>query len=203
MKRIKIPTTCWSDATKGQGNLPSAIQALDPTTYLEGPAYPVQLVKGDNLDLIEAILQAPAGSVLVVNTAKNTATAIIGDNYAAAAKALGIAGIVTDGLVRDYQEIIDLNFPIFCIGHCTRSPKKQGGGQQNRTIVIGDIDVHPGDYIVGDRNGVMVIPSDQVETVREQAQLKDQRDEATSQRIQDNPQAAQAYLEELVAKFRQ
>lgn len=203
MKKPKIPTTCWSDATKGKGNLPSAIQALDPTTYLEGPAYPVQLVKGDNLDLIEAILQAPAGSVLVVNAAENTTTAIIGDNYAAAAKALGIAGIVTDGLVRDYQEIINLNFPIFCKGHCTRSPEKQGGGQQNRAIVIGDVDIHPGDYIVGDRNGVIVIPPAQVETVREQAQLKDQRDEATSQRIQDNPQAAQAYLEELIAKFRQ
>lgn len=153
------------------------------------------------MDLIQAILMAPKGSVLVVNSSNNLKTAIIGDNYSAAAKELGILGIVTDGIVRDYQEIIDLDFPIFCKGHGTLSPTKKGGGVKEVTLELGGVTVRPGDIIIGDRNGVISIPSEEYETLIAKADQKNIKDQEVGLKIKNEPDYARRYLEGLVQKF--
>lgn len=201
MDQNKIPTTCFSDVFNGNGELDYRIQPLNPHSQMIGPAYTVQLPFGDNLDLIQAILMAPKGSVLVVNSSNNLKTAIIGDNYSAAAKELGILGIVTDGIVRDYQEIIDLDFPIFCKGHGTLSPTKKGGGVKEVTLELGGVTVRPGDIIIGDRNGVISIPSEEYETLIAKADQKNIKDQEVGLKIKNEPDYARRYLEGLVQKF--
>lgn len=149
--------------------LPSAIKPIDPRMKLCGPAVTVSTPGGDNLTLHRAIYAARRGDVLVVETAGQFEFGYWGDVMTQAARARKLGGLVIDGCVRDLREITASHFALFARGGCIRGTSKRGGGRVNQPITIGDSRIEPGDLIIGDRDGVVVIPPGRAAQVLETA----------------------------------
>lgn len=144
------------------GALPSAIKPLNANTTLCGPAVTVHTMPGDNLLLHKAIATAEPGSVIVVNCSGFYEAGYWGDIMGMASQVRNLAGLVIDGCVRDGAELEEMGFPVFCRGLCMHGTTKFGKGTLNEPIAIGDVPVRPGDIVVGDRDGVMVVPKERV-----------------------------------------
>lgn len=95
-----------------------------------------------------------------------------------AAQKLGIAGLVINGAVRDANQIIDMGFPVFCRGLCIKGTAKNQPGKVNVPICIGDVVIHPGDVVVGDRDGLVVVPQAEVEQTLRNAALREEKETA-------------------------
>jgi regulator of RNase E activity RraA len=146
------------DAMDRLGAMDYRIKPLDPTSRLCGPALTVRTRPGDNLLVWKAIDVAQPGDVLVIGTSGFTTTSTFGENVVKAAKAKGIAGIVCDGMCRDASGIRATGLPAFALGCVPSSPSKDGPGEIGGPISCGGVPVQPGDLIVGDEDGVVVVP---------------------------------------------
>ena len=125
---------------------------------LAGPALTVKTRPGDNLMIHKALDLAEAGDVIVVDGGRDLTNALIGELMAAHAQARGIAGMVLDGAIRDYDTIHAGRFPVFAAGVTHRGPYKDGPGEINIPIAIDGMVIEPGDLIVGDGDGVLCVP---------------------------------------------
>lgn len=133
----------------------------DPSLKVLGPACTVKVFPGDNLMVHKSLDIARPGDVVVVDASGSSLTAVLGDLVSTKARHRGIAGFVVDGLVRDLPAILQLgDFPVFARGVTPIGPLHRGPGEVNYPISAGGIVVNPGDIVVGDRNGVVVIPQD-------------------------------------------
>jgi 4-hydroxy-4-methyl-2-oxoglutarate aldolase len=141
-----------------------------------GPAYTVLAAPGDNLAVHLALAEAPAGSVLVVATGAELRKGFWGEVMTEAALARGIRGLVTDGAVRDTRAIRDLDFPVFCAGVAIPGTEKNVCGSRNMEIQIGGVEVGPGDLIVADDDGVIVVPKASVSDLRLAAASRAQKE---------------------------
>src|SRR5699024_3860615 len=121
--------------------------------------------------------------------------AIAGDFIMGMAKTLGIAGIVTDGIIRDIQGIKALDFPVFCKGTNVAASSKHGWGEMNVPISCGGTSVKPGDWIVGDADGVVVVPKNKKEAIMESAKEKLTFDEEREENVSNDIEAIKKYLE--------
>jgi len=130
-----------------------------------GPAVTVLCRPADNLMLHKALDVAQPGDVVVVNTVGNTTTAVFGDLMCRTAAAKKLGGIVVDGAIRDVEGIAALHFPAFSRAVTPGSCDKDGPGELNVPIACGGTVVMPGDVIVGDDDGVTVVPRDHAEEV--------------------------------------
>lgn len=138
----------------------------DPSIGLIGPACTVKVFPGDNLMVHKSLDIAQAGDVIVVDASASSLTAVLGDLVSTKAKHRGIAGFVVDGLIRDLPAILRLHdFPVFACGVTPIGPLHRGPGEVNYPISAGGIVVSPGDVVVGDRNGVVVVPQDSANEV--------------------------------------
>lgn len=142
---------------------------------LEGPAYTVRLPPGENLALHAAIYRAPAGSVLVVQ-AGDARYAVAGGNVCAVAQARGLAGLIVDGVVRDRAEIRERRFPVFARGVRPIPGGKAERGEEGISVVCGGVQVHPGDFLVADEEGVACIPAAQAAALAETARARQARE---------------------------
>jgi len=130
-----------------------------PNLRLLGPACTAKVFPGDNLMVHKSLDIAKPGDVIVVDASSSTMTAVLGDLVSTKARHRGIAGFVVDGLVRDLPAILELgDFPVFARGITPLGPLHRGPGEVNYPISAGGIVVNPGDIIVGDLNGVVVVP---------------------------------------------
>jgi len=133
---------------------------------LVGPACTVKVYPGDNLMVHKALDVAQPGDVIAIDTSASTMTAVLGDLVSTKARHRGVAGFVVDGLIRDLPGIRALgDFPVFARGVTPIGPLHRGPGEINYPVSVGGIVVHPGDLIVGDLNGVVVVPRDIVGTI--------------------------------------
>jgi regulator of RNase E activity RraA len=133
----------------------------DPSIPLIGPACTVKCYPGDNLMVHKSLDVAQPGDVLAIDTSASGTTAVLGDLISTKARHRGLAGVVVDGLVRDLPAIRALgDFPVFARGVTPIGPLHRGPGEINHPVCIGGIVVNPGDVIVGDLNGVVVVPRD-------------------------------------------
>ena len=112
----------------------------------------------DNLALIAACAESKPGDVLVAATGFYAGAAVTGDLLLGVARNRGVAGFVTDGLVRDLADLEELNLPVYAMGVSPNSPGKSGPGSVGLPIVCGGRAVSSGDVIIGDRDGVVVVP---------------------------------------------
>jgi 4-hydroxy-4-methyl-2-oxoglutarate aldolase len=147
-------------ATLGEtGGLPMAprVHAVWRGARVSGPAFPVVCSATDNLGVHVAVAEAPAGSVLVVSV-DGPPRGYWGEVLTTAAQARGMAGLVIDGGVRDLDALEALQFPVFATMIALRGATKEQRARVGGTARVGDVDVEMGDWIVGDADGVVVIP---------------------------------------------
>lgn len=159
-----LGTATIYEAQGAKGALDCGMKPIDPTVRLAGPALTVDARPADNLILHYAVLKAQPGDVLVVDAKAFMEAGPWGDVLTLQAMKLGIAGLVINGCVRDANLIIDLGFPVFCRGLSIKGTGKNQPGKVNVPICIGDAVIRPGDIIVGDRDGLVVVAQDEVDT---------------------------------------
>ena len=138
---------------------PAIHNLTDPSLRLMGTACTVKVYPGDNLMVHKSLDIARRGDVIVVDASSSSLTAVLGDIVSTKARHRGVAGFVIDGLVRDLPGIRGLgDFPVFARGVTPIGPLHRGPGEINHAVSVGGIVVQPGDVIVGDANGVVVVP---------------------------------------------
>lgn len=140
------------------GAMDHAIKPLDPRQSIVGCAFTVDSAPGDNLTIHYGASLAQPGDVLVVDAKQFTAAGPWGDILSLYAMKKGIAGLVIDGAVRDSRAIVEMGFPVFCRDVCINGTDKVNLGRVNEPVVCGGATVRPGDVIVGDADGVTVVP---------------------------------------------
>ncbi|MGW5718683.1 RraA family protein [Amycolatopsis sp. NPDC003865] len=147
------------DARDRMGMLDGGVRALWKGARVAGRARTVWVPRGDNLALHRAIAVSRPGEVLVVNGGGDTSRALLGELMAERAKRRGVLGIVADGVLRDVGELEKIGFPAWARGACPAGPYKNGPGQVDVPVAVGGVVVRPGDLVVGDDDGVIVIPA--------------------------------------------
>lgn len=135
-----------------------------------GTATTVWTRSGDNKLVHEALDLAQAGEVLVVNGGGDVSRALVGELMARRGQKRELAGFVIDGAVRDRAGIETLGFPVFARGVSPAGPYKNGPGHLGRPVAIGGVCVLPGDFLLGDDDGLVVVPADEVDAVCERAE---------------------------------
>lgn len=133
------------------------VAPVTPGMKLAGPAFTIEVRPGDNLMIHAAMTMAKPGDILVVDGKGDTSCALMGALMINACKVLGLGGIVIDGAVRDTEELRELGFPVFCRAANPNGPTKFIPGRINWPVSVGGVAVAPGDLVVGDADGVVVI----------------------------------------------
>jgi regulator of RNase E activity RraA len=189
-----LPTTAISDATEGLINLDSAIKPLKEEFRMAGRALTVQIPVGDNSAVLKAIGEAKPGDIIVVDSKGDTYRAIAGDFVVGMMQTMDIGGLVVDGVIRDLEAIKELNFPVFSKGTTVASSGKAGVGETNVPISCGGVTVYPGDIIIGDIDGVVVVPKDKAEEILVKAKDKILKDEQRAEKYAGKPDEIRKYI---------
>ena len=156
----RFPTPDVSDLLNRLYAVDPLISCLtSPDHQLCGPACTVKVYPGDNLMVHKALYVAEQGDVVVVDAGASEMNAVLGDLVSTKAKHRRIAGFVIDGLVRDLPAIKELDFPVFARGTTPIGPLHRGPGEINYSICCGGVVVNPGDLILADAMGVVVVPA--------------------------------------------
>jgi 4-hydroxy-4-methyl-2-oxoglutarate aldolase len=195
-----IPTTCISDAMNGLNNLAPAIKPLKDEYRLSGRALTVKIPVGDNLAVLRAIRESKPGDVLVVDAKGDQYRAIAGDFFVGMMQTMGIQGLVVDGVIRDIVRIKELNFPVFCKGTAVAASSKAGVGEINVPISCGGTTIQPGDIIVGDADGVVVISQSVEQDVLTKSFDKMKKDQIREENISGNREAIIKHLDQLLLR---
>lgn len=174
-----------------------AIKPLKEEYTIAGRAFTVKLPAGDNMAVLRGIRQAKPGDILVVDAKGYLYSSAAGDFVIGLAQTLELGGIVIDGTIRDILSIKASGFPVFCKGATVACSKKIGSGEIDVPISCGGVSVFSGDIIVGDANGVSVVPQARAEELLLAAVEKMQKDEARAAAILGNRQAAEQYIDSL------
>lgn len=149
-----------------------------PGARIAAPAFPVRCTSGDNLAIHVAAAEAPPGSVLVVDVGELSDYGYWGEVLTTGARARGIEGLVIDGGVRDIVAIETLAFPVFASTIALRGASKNQPGAVNIPIRCGGAALVRGDWVVGDADGVVVVPGEHLDTVLQQAMDRTQKEKA-------------------------
>lgn len=163
------------EADSRAGALPSRILPLDPGMRMAGVAFTCVCEPGDNLTLHAALKMAKPGDILVCDAMNATEQGMFGDVMASCALGKNIAGLVTNGGVRDRLTIIDVGFPVFAANVCMKGTVKEVLGPINRPVIFGDALIEPGDLVIGDADGVAVVAASIAEEVLEACRRASQR----------------------------
>lgn len=150
---------------------------------LFGRALTIRSAPGDNLMLHLALSIAQPGDVLVVTVDGFLEAGIWGEIATVAAQVRGVRGLVTDGAVRDTEMIAKMGFPIFSRGLSIKGTTKRQKGELNKPIVVGGAVVNPGDIIVGDADGVVVVPAGEVDAAIAKAHEIQQKEAGVMARL--------------------
>lgn len=165
---------CMSRMTAGGPRL----RPIHDNGSMAGPALTVRTRPGDNLMVHKALDLAQPGDVVVVDAGGDLTNAIIGELMQSYAIQRGLGGIVINGAIRDLDALRAGSLPVYAAGVTHRGPYKDGPGQINVAVSFDGMVVEPGDLVIGDNDGILCIPFDQVDAVLEAASAK-QAAEAT------------------------
>jgi 4-hydroxy-4-methyl-2-oxoglutarate aldolase len=168
----------FADVNGRRGAMHGRIVALQPGMKLAGPAFTVDVRPGDNLMIHAAIALARPGDVLVIDGKGDVTAALMGALMMNACKVRKLAGVVVDGAVRDREELESLRFPVFAVGTNPNGPTKNVAGRIGTLVSCGGVTVSPGDLVVADVDGVVVLEREQVPALLPLA-AKKVADEAT------------------------
>lgn len=173
----KLSPALLCDGMKGlgipfDGAMSYDILPVDLNMKVIGTACTVSTDSGDNLPIHVSLYTAKPGYVMVIDGKGHKEHPYFGDLMMSTAKAVGLKGMIVDGLVRDREGCIELGLPVFAKGFMQRGPVKKNPGEINYPIVCGGVPVNPGDLILGDADGVTVVPRERIEEVLANAEKK-------------------------------
>ena len=173
------------EAYGARGALPSAIKPVQPGFRLCGPAFTVQCPPADNLWLHRAVYAAARGDVIVADVHGQAEAGYWGEILSQAALARDLGGLLLTGGVRDSAAISALAFPVFAANICLRGTAKDphGHGRLGTPIRIGEVEVHPGDTVVGDADGAVIIRAAEVEDVAAAARAREAAEREMLERV--------------------
>lgn len=180
----RLDSPAIADAQRGMRVLHPRLRSIVPGATIAGPAFTVRAFPGSLMSVVKGLLEAPAGSVLVVDADGDvTAGAVWGEIIADDARQRGVKGIVIDGAARDRRGLIELNFPTFAAGVNPRLGTNLQIGLTAVPISCGGVPVQPGDWIFGDDDGLVVIAGNVLLTVLEAAEAIARRDSEVAARV--------------------
>jgi 4-hydroxy-4-methyl-2-oxoglutarate aldolase len=166
-------------ATLGESGGLATDRRLKPVwvgAALAAPAYPVACTPGDNLAVHVGVTTAPEGSVLVVDVGSVADRGYWGEVLTTAAQAAGLAGLVIDGGVRDVAALEAHRFPVFSSTIALRGASKVQPGTVGAPVTVGDVTVHRGDWVVGDVDGVTIVPLASLAAVRAEGESREAKE---------------------------
>ena len=179
-------TSHLADAMEGRGALDYRIKPVDPgNARFAGPALTAFAYPADVLAVFAALSEARPGDVILCANDAFTKTAVIGDLAAGMMKNKGVAAFVTDGMARDKAGIVAAGLPLFCCGIQPNSPALNGPAVVGAPVTLGDVSVNPGDVVVGDADGVVIVPAHRLEIVLERLERVRQAEVRAEQRVRE------------------
>src|SRR4030043_2161662 len=196
-----IGTATGHEASGRKGAVDCAIKPIARGVRLCGPAFTVQCHPEDNVMLHKAIERARPGEILVASVQGYYDAGYWGGLMATSAVAKKIGGLAIDGSVRDSAEIIKMEFPIFCRGFCIRGTAKTVLGLINHPILFGGVFVHPGDLILGDDDGVVVVERMECESVLEKSIKRIEAEKRKAEKLRAGISSVELNQLEKVFKF--
>lgn len=164
-----LPTGILSDCMNRMQSLDAGVRAISPGMRLCGPAFTVQSVESNNWGAHQALTLAKAGDVLVLAARGGMQSAVWGHVMTAAAKKRELAGVIVDGCIRDSEENRADSLPIFARGICPGGPHKGWPCNLNVPVSCAGVAILPGDIVVGDGDGVVVVPVSRATQVLEES----------------------------------
>ncbi|MEM7043404.1 MAG: RraA family protein [Pseudomonadota bacterium] len=162
---LERSTSFVVDAMQGRGALDHRIKPLDPSSRFVGAALTARAGARDNLAAIAALDLLRPRDVLVISAQGFTETAVLGDNMARIAKQRGAVAVVTDGAVRDADEIRAIGLPVFSQAVTPNSAFPSGPGEVGLRMSLGDVAIDTGDVVLGDADGVVIVARDRLAEV--------------------------------------
>jgi regulator of RNase E activity RraA len=199
--KVYSPSCVVADAQERAGVMRSYLRPLTQETRFVGPALTVRLEPGNQVDCLDALSVAQAGDVIVVDAAGETETSIWGGLMSGLCQMKGVIGAVVDGAIRDTDETRDLGFQIFSKAIVPRSTHSPYSGRMepieiNIQIQCAGVIVRPGDLVLGDEIGVVVIPLEESARVLALAREQAEKEELTRAKIREGKT-----VEQLLAEF--
>jgi 4-hydroxy-4-methyl-2-oxoglutarate aldolase len=179
---LGVPTALISDCLDRFGVMDAGIRSITGLP-LAGWAATIQLMPGDSATTHRALVDARPGSVLVIDAGAYPDRAVWGAVLTATAQTAGVVGAVVDGATRDVAAIRALGFPLFARATSPAGPHKAGGGRTGVVVQCGRVAVTPGDLVVGDEDGVVVVPRPALARLRQAVRERDQTERRWLERI--------------------
>ena len=196
-----LPVANVSDVMSRMSAGGPRLRPLHAGGAMAGPALTVKTRPGDNLMIHKALLMAEPGDVIVVDAGGDLTTALVGELMLSHAIAIGVAGIVINGAVRDYGWIKGHSFPVFAAGITHRGPYKDGPGEINVPIALDGMVIEPGDLMLGDDDGLLCVPFDQAARIHDLARAKNESEAKTLANTQAGKLDPKSWVDETLKRL--
>jgi len=197
----KIGSATVHEAYERRGAVNYAIKPITRGVRLCGPAFTVQCHPGDNLMLHKALERAKPGDILVTSVGEYYEAGYWGGLMATSGVAKKLGGLAIDGCIRDSAEIIRMGFPVFCRGFCIKGTTKTVLGLINHPVIFGGVSVHPGDLILGDDDGMVVVERSKCEEVLEKSIQRVEAEKIKSEKLKAGVSSVELNKLEKVFEF--
>lgn len=171
-KFLEVPVANVSDCMTRMFAGGPRLRPMHGGAPMAGPAFTVKTRPGDNLMIHKALWMAAPGDVIVVDGGGDLTNALVGEIMVGAAAKRGLAGMVLNGAIRDAKALREGDFPVFAAGVTHRGPYKDGPGEINVPIAIDGMVIEPGDLVIGDDDGLLCVPFDEVDALYEATRKK-------------------------------
>jgi len=179
----KFAAATLYEAIGRTGGMTPAIRPVTTHEHMAGVAYTVRILGAETAAVLRAVAEAPPGSVLVIDTGSVGIAPVWGGTSSLAGRLRGLAGCVTNGCVRDTAGIRESGLPVYAAGVCVIGTLKNHPGWHNVPVTVGGVCVMPGDYVIGDADGVVVVPAATGEAAIALAAAQQEKEEARDARI--------------------
>lgn len=179
----KVPPAIAGDCMNRDNCMNGRISPIADGTSLTGFARTVTPMAGDNAAIHVVLALAEPGDIIIIAGGGNLDIALMGGLMIEGAKARGIGGIIVDGAVRDLGELRESGIPVYAAGACPRGPHKGFGGRIDGAAACGDVAVHSGDLILGDDDGIAVVPQALITTLIDACEAKMAAEESDLEKI--------------------
>jgi 4-hydroxy-4-methyl-2-oxoglutarate aldolase len=181
----QYPTATIYEAAGKSGDMAPDIRPIVPGVPLAGIAYTVRTFPSDTTAVIRALDDAPEGSVLVIDAGGTDRAAVWGGTSSLVCSMRGLVGCVTNGCVRDIDDLLKVGISVYAAGIAPRGTLKNHEGWRDLTVAVGGVTVSPGDYVIGDSDGIVVVPAADGAAMCARAQEQRDKEDARDARVRN------------------